>query len=133
MNSNFSHQTSFTIMPKDTNMYAPMVFGGRMLEKMDIAAAECVRLFLMGAEHQLYPVTVNVKDVTFFVGAKQGDLILFNCEIVTIGIKSLVVKVTGDRVSFGSPTEKICEGIFTFVTKENPHSTVGVAHNMRNK
>lgn len=122
------YTTSFTVMPCHSN-YMTMIFGGELLARMDIAAAECIRTFLNSKSSNLYTVTVAVDKVTFLVGAEIGDLIWLECEIVRFGIKSFVVKIQGFRDQKGNPNkEKICTGEFTFVTKAQPKDTRGVAH-----
>lgn len=110
--------TSFVVFPQDTNYMPPMVFGGKMLAEMDIAAATAVRRLLYsspaGAKDA---VTVGVESVKFHAGAEVKDLIFLDAEIVKVGIKSVSVQVKGYREhpSREQPLrELMCEGLFHF-------------------
>lgn len=65
----------------------------------------------IGADSAL---TVNVTDVTFFIGAALGDIIFLNAEVVKLGTKRIEIQVTGERENSSGKREKICEGKFIF-------------------
>lgn len=116
---NLSFTTNFVVFPKDTNYMPPMVFGGKMLSEMDIAAATAVRRLLYdsptGAKDA---VTVAVDKVVFHKGAEVKDLIILNADIIELGVKSVTIQVHGYReVASGSEhkMEHMCEGLFRFV------------------
>jgi len=67
-------------------------------------------------------VTVNVTDVTFFVGAMLGDIIFLNAEVVKLGNKRIDIQITGERENSKGEREKICEGKFVFVSMYNNKS-----------
>lgn len=130
---NIKYSTSFTVMPQHAN-YMGMIFGGELLARMDIAAAECVRRLLYSTEEKLYSVTVGVNNVSFLVGALVGDLIFLECKVLNVGLKSITVGIVGYREKWeNGEREKICSGEFSFVTKKEPYDTKGYIHNLREK
>ena len=115
-------------MPCHTN-YMGMIFGGELMARMDIACAECVRLYMNSQFSQLYTVTVGVNNLQFLVGATVGDIIILDCNIVKFGYKSITVDIKGYRQSRGQPDlEKICTAEFTFVTKQQPFDKQACQH-----
>ena len=74
---NLIFENSFVVFPKDTNYNPPMVFGGKILAEMDIAAACCARRLLYSS-HIKDAVTVAVNNVSFFIGAEVKDLIFLD-------------------------------------------------------
>lgn len=109
-------ETSFVVMPQDTNYMPPMVFGGKVMAEMDIAAAMAVRRAIIDSPTAKDAVTTRVNNIEFHVGAKIGDLIFLKAEIVKLGITSITIEVEGVRELKNGRREKICNGIFTFVT-----------------
>lgn len=141
---NLNHNTSFTVYPDMCNYMTknekPMVHGGYMLMMMDRVAAECCRRLLYDAKDQsvLPPesipavlfgskmlikansaLTVNVNDVTFYVGATLGDIIFLEAQVIELGIKRIVIQVNGEREDHNGKREKICDGKFTFCAMYN--------------
>lgn len=121
----------FTVMPADTNYMYPMVFGGKVLAEMDIAAAQRVRSLLNENHSHLCAVTVAVDKVTFFAGAEVGDIVILKSHILRMGIKSIKIKVEGVRQCKGSSESyKLCTGEFTFVTKNHSTDDKGTSHGL---
>lgn len=116
---NSVYETSFVVFPQDTNYMYPMVFGGKVMSEMDIAAAICVRRALIGASAE-YAVTTRATNIEFHVGAVVGDLVFLTARIVRVGTTSINIDVEGVRELKDGSKEKICNGSFTFVTVENP-------------
>ena len=127
---NIKHSTSFTVYPEMCNFYeeGKMLHGGYALMMMDRCAAECSRRLLYDAQlitekiKANSAVTVNVTDVTFFVGAMLGDIIFLNAEVVKLGSKRIDIQITGERENSKGEREKICEGKFVFVSMHNNKS-----------
>ena len=117
---NITHSTTFTVYPEMCNFYkeGKMLHGGYMLMMMDRCAAECSRRLLYHATLQEITtiieyssiddklsrqdyvkansaLTVNVTDVTFFIGAALGDIIFLNAEVVKLGNKRIEIQVIG--------------------------------------
>jgi acyl-CoA hydrolase len=118
------HITYFTVFPDDCNYMqhldgTPMVHGGTMLLKMDRAAAELARILIKGTECNSV-LTVGVNDVTFYHGAKLGDMIRLEVYPTAFGVKriELLVECYVDEV-------KMCDGKFVFCSfkdgKSHPH------------
>ena len=113
------HKTSFTVYPDDCNYMKAdtgraMVHGGKMLLKMDRAAAEAVKKALVKSDAE---TALTVKsEVHFHHGASLGDLIEFSCTITHVGVKSIEVLVTADRFNPDGTTQPMAEGIFRFCT-----------------
>lgn len=124
------HSTCFTVMPQHSN-YMSMVFGGEMLARMDICAAECVRRFLYSAKTKLYALTTRVEEVGFAVGAEIGDIVFFDAKIIYTGIKTIKVDIIGHREQPNGNIEKICTGKFTFVTKDDPKANKACPHGLK--
>lgn len=108
-------ETNFTVFPEDTNYMPPMIFGGKLMSEMDIAAAMAVRRLLYDSPTLARDaVTVAVSNIEFHVGAVVKDLIYLKAEVVSGGVKSIDVHVDGWRERHDG-REKICNGDFRFV------------------
>ncbi len=118
------HTTYFTVYPEDCNYMkhpdgTPMVHGGTMLLKMDRAAAELARMMIKNSECDSV-LTVGVSDVTFYKGAKLGDMIRLEVSAEFLGVKRLefFVECYVDDVI-------MCSGNFVFCAfkdgKSHPH------------
>lgn len=94
----------------------PMVFGGKVMAEMDIAAGMAVRRAIIDSPTAKDAVTTRVTDIEFHLGAKIGDLIFLKAEITKVGITSLTIFVEGIRELKDGRRQKICNGVFTFVT-----------------
>lgn len=111
-------ETTFTVFPQDTNYMFPMVFGGKVLSEMDIAAAMAVRRACNHSLTAKHAVTTVAGPVEFYIGAEVGDLILLRAEIVRLGNSTVYVDVVGERENKDGFRERICRGPFVFVTVE---------------
>jgi len=109
-----TYNTSFTVMPNDCNYLVDMLCGGILLYHMDIAAAMAARRALYNTECR-NALTVGATDIKFIVGATVGDLIKLEATVVSVGIKSLTIKVVGHRENReDGSNEEICEATFVF-------------------
>lgn len=116
---NIQYEHKLIIFPQDTNYMPPMVFGGKMLSEMDIAAAGCVRRACNDSPAK-HAVTTRITDVEFHVGAEVGDLIIMTATISKLGVTSIEVTVKGIREHKDGKTEDICCGKLIFVTVKDP-------------
>lgn len=133
LNENFREfSTSFIVFPQDTNYMYPMVFGGKVMAEMDIAAAMAVRRALIVSHTAKDAVTTRARNIQFHVGATVGDLVELNAKIVKLGVTSIEIDVEGFRELKDGTRERICNGVFTFVTVEfqNERSFSKVPHNL---
>jgi acyl-CoA thioesterase YciA len=98
-------------MPADTNS-AGDVFGGWLLSHMDLAGASHAFKFL-----DIRIVTVGIEAMTFHKPVYVGDQVSFYTTIERIGNTSITMKIESwaSRRS-GGETEKVTEGLFTYVT-----------------
>ena len=95
------HETNFIVMPKDCNWMdgGRLVFGGKMLAEMDLAAAGLIRKILRSSPCDS-AVTVGVNNVSFIRGAKAGDLVVLKATLWNTGkklgrSKSIDIKIEG--------------------------------------
>lgn len=123
------HRKTFTVYPSDCNYMkvadgSPMVHGGTMLMQMDRAAAEFARKCLYDSECDS-ALTVGVNDVTFFSGAKLGDLINIDVTPLEFGNKRMEFLVQCHLEQWGGKEVLVAEGKFTFCSfkngKSHPH------------
>ena len=109
--------TDFTVFPEDIN-YANSLFGGKLLSKMDIAAATLARKMLYGTEAD-GAVTASMDKVDFICPAHIGDLITVKCTLKSLGRSSMVIKTKVWKETKSGEIFKICTGIFTFVAMKD--------------
>jgi len=104
---------SFTVFPQDLN-YKNTLFGGVIMQHMDISGVKVVRraLYGTGAEGA---VTASVDRIDFKKPAFLGDLITMVAEIETFGKSSIKVKISVSRENQEGLCEEICGANFTFV------------------
>ena len=120
------HETSFIVMPKDCNWMddAKLVFGGKMLKEMDLAAAGLIRKVLRKSNCDS-AVTFAINDVVFTNGAKCGDLVLLKATLWNTGRKSIDIKIEGWIEKDEGLVPK-CTGMFTWLSREDgtftPHN-----------
>lgn len=112
------YNTSFTVYPGDCNPHknpdgSMMVHGGTMLLKMDRAAAACVKRALYNTECDT-ALTVGVDKVTFFFGAKLGDLINISAKVIDVGLKRITCQVSCFVEEWGGSQKVMAEGLFHF-------------------
>lgn len=116
---------SFTVFPHDLN-YANSLFGGIVMQNMDIAGVKVVRRALYGTGADGC-VTASVDRIDFKKPAQLGDLITMTAVIKALGKSSVQVRITVTRESLNGEVidEEICAANFTFVSvkdkKPFPH------------
>jgi acyl-CoA hydrolase len=93
---NTEYETSFTVYPQHTNCHSPLIFGGAFFSEMDKAAATAVRRLLYDSDKCKSSVTHKYEG-TFCKPCYLGDLIFLKAEIVSTGVKSVVVQVEAWR------------------------------------
>lgn len=110
------HETNFIVMPKNCNWMKnqTLVFGGHMLEQMDLCAAGLIRKILRSS-HCNSAVTVGVNDVNFVRGAKAGDLVVLKAVVWNTGKKSIDIKIEG-WIDTEDGLLKKCDGMFSWIT-----------------
>ena len=115
---------SFTVFPSDLN-YAGSLFGGTVMQHMDLAGVKVVRRALYGTGADGC-VTASVDRIDFKKPALLGDLITMTSEIKSIGHSSIQVRIRVERESTKGDIEEICTANFTFVAikdkKSFPHN-----------
>ena len=111
---------SFTVFPQDLN-YEDTLFGGVIMQHMDIAGVKVVRRALYGTGADGC-VTASVDRIDFKKPAFLGDLITMISEIKTLGKSSLQVKITVTRESIMGDVDDICAANFTFVAMKDKKS-----------
>lgn len=117
MNKTF--QTSFTVMPGDTNWHYPLIFGGAFFSQMDLCAANTVNRLLYASKTCEAAVT-HKAEVAFHKPTYAGDLITLIGEVVSTGKKSVVVTVKAYRENHKKQEpELVGEGKFVFVSVHN--------------
>jgi acyl-CoA hydrolase len=104
---------SFTVFPQDLN-YAGSLFGGTVMQHMDLAGVKVVRRALYGTGADGC-VTASVDRIDFHKPAFLGDLVIMTSEIKSIGKSSMQVRITVNRESILGVIEEICAANFTFV------------------
>ena len=108
---------SFTVFPQDLN-YANTLFGGCIMQHMDLAGVKVVRRALYGTGAD-GAVTASVDRIDFHKPAFLGDLIVMNSEIKSIGKSSIQVRICVNRESTMGEIEEICAANFTFVAMKD--------------
>lgn len=120
------HETSFIVMPKDCNWMddSKLVFGGKMLEEMDLVAAGLIRLVLRESNCDS-AVTFAINNVKFLNGAKCGDLVNLRATLWNTGRKSIDIKIDG-WINRDDGMIPKCEGMFTWLSRKDgafaPHN-----------
>lgn len=98
-------------MPADANPSGD-IFGGWLLSQMDLAGAAHAYKFL-----DIRIVTVGIEAMTFHKPVFIGDQISFYTSIERIGNSSISMKIESwASRRAGGDTEKVTEGLFTYVT-----------------
>ena len=108
---------SFTVFPHDLN-YAGALFGGVVMQHIDLAGVKVVRRALYGTGADGC-VTVSFERMDFKKPAFLGDLITMTATIKSLGRTSIQVRVVVTRESVYGDTEEICAANVTFVSTKN--------------
>lgn len=111
---------TFTVFPQDLN-YSGSLFGGKLMQEMDIAASNCVRRILYGTGADGC-VTASVDKIDFLNPAFLGDFVIIDSVIKSIGRSSFQVRVTVNSESTTGETDLICNANFTFVAIKDKKS-----------
>ena len=93
---NLKYSTSFVVYPDHTNTKSPLIFGGAFFSQIDKAADVAVRRFLYESDSSETAVT-HIHEGKFLKPCYLGDLIFLEAEILTTGVKSIVVEVKSYR------------------------------------
>ena len=121
------HETNFIVMPKNCNWMKnqTLVFGGHMLEQMDLCAAGLIRKVLRSSPTCDSAVTFAINDVKFTNGAKAGELVELKATIWNTGSKSIDIKIEGWIDRDEGKVDK-CVGMFTWLSQKDevftPHN-----------
>ena len=112
-------ETSFLVMPKDTNYMQPLIFGGVFMAQLDIAAASLVHRCV--AHSQVVNNAVTYKASFEFVGpANQGDLVVMVAKLTEAKGKHLCITVDGTKEEPNTLTKiLVVRAHFVFVTRNN--------------
>jgi acyl-CoA thioesterase YciA len=113
-------------MPADTNP-AGDVFGGWLLSHMDLAGSSHAYKYL-----DIRIVTVGIEAMSFHKPVFVGDQVSFYTSIERIGNTSITMKIESwaSRRS-GGETQKVTEGLFTYVTMGKDRKTVPIPQDKR--
>lgn len=90
------------IFPTHCNHHGHLIFGGKFLEELDLAAADEVRTFLKKSKSSNDAVTHKC-NVTFCRPSYVGDTLVIESFVKSAGRKSIVVELTA---TLDSPDEK---------------------------
>ena len=93
-NEKLFFESNFTVMPSDCNYTQKVIFGGTLLAKMDITAANCVTRLLRLSDAAESAVTHKVLDVIFHKPSHCGDIIFLESKVVELRNKAITVDVT---------------------------------------
>ncbi|WP_119458586.1 acyl-CoA thioesterase [Rhodospirillaceae bacterium SYSU D60014] len=96
-------------MPADANPNGD-IFGGWLMAQMDLAGSVVAVRRARGRV-----VTVAVEAMSFHRPVMVGDLVSCYAHVVRIGRTSLTVEIDTWVERLGSVTEKVTEGVFTYV------------------
>jgi acyl-CoA thioesterase YciA len=117
MEREIEYITDFTVFPEDMN-HAGALFGGKLLSKMDIAAATLARKILYGTAAD-GAVTASMDKVDFLSPSTVGDLITIKSTLKSIGKTSMIIKSKVWKETKTGEIFKICTGSFVFVAMKD--------------
>lgn len=105
------YTTSIIVFPKHSNHLYPLIFGGALMEMMDLTAAMTSRraLQLTELEHSV----THKADYTFHRPSYVGDVLDLTGTVKSCSVKSLAIEVIVKRKS-----ELIATGSFVFISIE---------------
>lgn len=111
-------ETSFVVMPAQSNYMAPMIFGGAFFSEMDLCAACCADRLLLDSECNS-AVTYKA-DVTFHAPTEVGDIIFLQAKVVELRWKAIVIEVKAYRSKRNSPERDfVAEVRFVFISRKD--------------
>ena len=111
------YTTDFTVFPEDIN-HVGTLFGGKLLSKMDIAAATLSRKILYGTEAD-GAVTASMDKVDFKSPSYIGDLVTVKSTLKSLGKSAMTIKSYVTKETPKGEISEICTGYFTFVAMKN--------------
>lgn len=118
MTEHFS-TSSFHVFPDNLN-FGNTLFGGKLLAEIDCEAAKVARSVVFGTAADNV-VTARFDGVDFVAPAKQGDLIIMEADLLSLGTTSMKIKV--DCYIKIGPNRKnwilICSAVTVFVAMKN--------------
>ena len=105
--------SSIMVFPSDTNDYGTM-YGGRLIEMMDMVGGICARRF---SSHKA--VTASIEDMQFNKPINRGDIIEFKSKVIYTGRTSMVVKTKVTREGYDEAKEICARAYFVFVAMDS--------------
>ena len=105
--------SSIMVFPTDTNDYGTM-YGGRLIEMMDMVGGICARRF---SSHKA--VTASIEDMQFNKPINRGDIIELESKIIYTGRTSMVVKTKVTREGYDEAKEICARAYFVFVAMDS--------------
>ena len=105
--------SSSMVFPSDTNDYGTM-YGGRLIEMMDMVGGICARRF---SSHKA--VTASIEDMQFNKPINRGDIIEFKSKVIYTGRTSMVVKTKVTREGYDEAKEICARAYFVFVAMDS--------------
>jgi len=112
--SNTVFETNFTVMPPDANFHYPLIFGGAFGSEIDLCAYQTVNRFLYDSECD--GAVTHKWEIEFSKPTYVGDLIFLRGEVIGVGHKSIVVRVTAERDRKGQPRDPVASAKLVFVS-----------------
>lgn len=100
MEENIQYTTSFIVFPENCNHHRELIFGGWFMSQIDLAAAICVKRYLLNNIDVSEAVTHKF-EVDFKKPCYVGDMIELECELSVTGPKSITVEVVARRHNVG--------------------------------
>jgi len=128
---NLTFERNFIVFPEDTNSKFPMLFGGKLAAEMDICSSLAAKRLLYGTP-AVDVVTVNMggkQGLNFYKGAYLGDVVYLKATVTKLGTKSITAFVEGTVEREDGSQEKLCDGEFIFVSRDQRGNTV--AHGLK--
>ena len=104
--------SSIMVFPNDTNDFGTM-YGGRLIEMMDMVGGICARRF---ASHKA--VTASIEDMQFNKAINRGDIIELSSRIIYTGKTSMVVKTKVTREGYDESKGVCARAYFVFVAMD---------------
>jgi acyl-CoA thioesterase YciA len=115
--------TPVLMTDKDRN-YLRDIFGGRVLEVMDMKASEVAQKY---AGHEV--ATRAIEEMAFHKPVLPGDSLVCYTEVVKTGDTSVTIKVETWAERTDGRKEKVTEGKFTYVALDKNRKPVSIAPN----
>jgi acyl-CoA hydrolase len=112
--------SSIMVFPSDTNDYGTM-YGGRLIEMMDMVGGICARRF---SSHKA--VTASIEDMQFNKPINRGDIIEFTARVIYTGRTSMVIKTKVTREGYDEVKEVCARAYFVFVSMDSKGKPVEV-------